>query len=236
MKIAGVNLDADVTFKLWQLVPEFYIDPNGLGRAGIYYTDFSEPGYAPDYDESLSIARYTAPGDFIHNDVGFIASGSMKYGGPFASGRWEPVQVVKDYFHKIDANGAPYSAITGRGLDNTLPYAGPFSPFTIGDSFNDTPATRLDTMAIMESRTFTAEDYDMFLPPGDNSRWVAVAQLGWQWNAEAKRANIHSSWALTASGQSPDNNLAGKIPDEPSWTRLVATSSIPWQPGYYPKE
>lgn len=148
-------------------------------------------------------------------------------------GQWHWVQVVTPGRTKVDTSGAtkPWSLNGQQVLDTTYPYEpapyGSHPGTTGGYATNsqhtdyDAPATTLPGWtSVTVSDSF--QMFIMFLPDGQDSRYVPTQSVTWTWGGAAQLSN--GSWSLTAPTQSA--SPASENSTHPTWTNNVKNGSF----------
>jgi hypothetical protein len=100
----------------------------------------------------------------------------------------------------------------GVGLDGTFQYSA-VSPF--GTAY-DGPALGLDAYAANVEVDETYVMYLMFLSSRQNSQWVPVRKVEWQWSGFATH-NPNGTWSLVANTGSITNQPEGPAETHPWW-------------------
>jgi len=84
---------------------------------------------------------------------------------------------------------------------------------------NDTPQNALSfdaTNCTVSAETFT--DYLMFLPPGDNSRYVPLRKFNWDWSIIDSRSNTNIDWQIVTGSAQQHVSAATETTEHPLWT------------------
>ena len=143
-------------------------------------------------------------------------------------GGWNFVQLVYPNRTRTYHGVLQGFSLNGRGpvLDNTYPYypdpfdPAPNSPGTVPadgsmDYNGDRPATGLEWPDVTQTTANDSfETWLMYRPPGDDSTFVPIKKLSWNWGGVAT-ANASGVWALSSS----DSGWAfgGDYPAHPEW-------------------
>jgi hypothetical protein len=167
--------------------------------------------------------------------IDFTAEVKVPYG--FEEGRWNYVQLVEPGRQRTLADGrVEYDNFEGQWvLDTTYPYEPrPYAPTpgypgswptSTTHTEGDSPRFLLDPT----SQNARADDYFqmfvMFLPPGDETRYVPLAKVDWHWGGQV--TNASSGWRLTGANQRASS--ASATSDHPTWTGNVQPAS--WNNG-----
>ncbi|MCD4824706.1 MAG: hypothetical protein K8S55_08865 [Phycisphaerae bacterium] len=150
--------------------------------------------------------------------------------GYTAQGKWNYVQIIRTHWTQTRAadNVVEYIAQYGlTGLDTTYPYEP--SPYTAhpgsAGSWNTGAATHTegDTPYCVLAATYKRverEDwfwtYVMFLPPGNESRYVPLQVISWDWKGSATKNLVTGIWALDA-GSNQNASAATASSSHPTW-------------------
>lgn len=119
------------------------------------------------------------------------------------------------------------NAGAGYAVNQILTLAGgygPGGPFATGASgtATDSPYIPLATWAMAKSNAESFKMYIMFLPPGNNSRWVPLQYAPWTWSGTAT-LNM-GVWGLAGAGQT--NPGVVNTTTHPQWTQNYA--NVAW--------
>lgn len=160
---------------------------------------------------------------------GLSFTGKVEVPTGFAEGSWNWVQLVNDGLQRKLANGT-----VERGnnfgtyvLDNTYPYEPPpysAHPGTAGGyatgeekTNSDTPSSGLDPNTLQSKETHdNFQTFLMFLPPGEESRYVPVRKFTWWWKYKA--TTTAGVWSVVAGSTGEDKTDSVETTSHPTWT------------------
>jgi len=193
---------------------------------------------------TLTITQGTTGLNVAGNTVGLYSAGDnpgMTYTatvgmpvGMGGQGGWNFVQLVNDGLARTlgDGTGQVGNHYHQWVLDTTYPYdplpaaaypgtaAGTAGSYPTGadpHTTDDTPIAELTPATLQKEGTHDFfHTYVMFLPPGDDSRYVPLRVVDWDWGFIA--TNGASGWSLLASWTTQSVSPSTETTTHPQWT------------------
>jgi hypothetical protein len=138
-------------------------------------------------------------------------------------GETQYVQLVHTVGHVEKHKDAlsPCQELNKKGLDETYPYSS-------GPEATDAPGVPLTPLELNVSVKNHFEMCLMFKPEGEESIFVPLRVMNWDWIGLAQRDGINDLWDITGS-RTWKNPQDRKAEDYPEWDRLI-NDQIPWDP------
>jgi hypothetical protein len=146
--------------------------------------------------------------------------GKVEVPAGHAVGRWNFVQIVNSDRNFTLASGK-VNYFKSRGvfvLDTTYPYepapftshpgtAGSYATGATNQTQGDTPSTPLAPATLKRKEVKDLfKTFVMFLPPGDDARYVPLRKFEWSWTGAA--TNGAAGWAVVAGSLKPAADIA----------------------------
>jgi len=139
-------------------------------------------------------------------------------------GLWESVQIITVGRSRTPNNGSAQSSLySGQtGLDQTCPYGSTHAADGTTSREGDSPGYSVENTYQAYSAGESFVDYILYCPPGNDSAWVPLYKLAWNWSANASRpGNSWTNWDPTVSPgvivKTLDSEYNGL---QPSWTSI----------------
>jgi hypothetical protein len=222
---AGKSYDRTATFKL--IAPTSTFTTFSTGTVGLLQ------GLT-----GLALAGAATPPDVVANTAGIVWQGSVKLPDQFKiEGHWGIIQLVSPLHKVVEAQGSQQSKGSGWGLDTGYPYGFAtkaadgkqiLTMSTSADlhSSSDLPALTWPAGAPLNEALVqdTFETFQYYVPPGSQSRRVALHQIDWSIFAHAT-ANSGANWQLDPRSGVTRTDLS-TMPDEPMWNKLWTQDDV----------
>jgi hypothetical protein len=168
----------------------------------------------------------------------FTATVNLPAGYGFAAGKWEFVQVVCPSWGITIGGVAKHSSLNGLTfgpegcLDTSVPYGfqafgqnGPAGWFPTGEpgTAADSPSINLVNNTIAWTNNESYRMYIMFLPAGDNSKWVPLQYAPWTLTGTATLNGRF--WNLT-NILTTNPGVVVTSPDFPQWNTNASAGTL----------
>jgi len=200
--IGTVTASRDLTV----FAPYYYFNHNA-GPTGIYGSDVS-----------------TGTQSLVPPGMSFVAAvGTPALFSNAGTGQWLFVQIINTNHRQwYPLSFLPTTSGSGGvALDNEWPYKSIWPADSTADI--STPQKAEDSPDLLLNSNFnefaiadTYQMYLMYVPPGNNSQYVPLHKLTWEWNASQVTENSNGSWPSGAAGNvTVDSDV--RCYDHPFW-------------------
>jgi hypothetical protein len=118
------------------------------------------------------------------------------------------------------ANDGKWKDCTGNGLDSEFTYQNANAKTTPAD---DAPAVELFSS---EKRVIVSDNFEMYLmfkPDGQDSIYVPLRRVLWQWGGSANRDTTTDAWSVSTRNYPSISNQ--EVSDEPVWTQVITSTA-----------
>ena len=145
--------------------------------------------------------------------------GSVTTPSTWPTGKWNWVQLItsRRSYNNTDRGPSHLGDGTTRKLDTFYPYFPP--PGTapadglVNRDMGDSPSNGVDLRTRIEIHE-TFETYQMFLPPGIDSRYVPLKKINWHWGGSVSASD---NWQLISSPDADADATGTETTDHPKW-------------------